>query len=105
MSTATKVLSPKEPLAHGHLRSARGEQAPAGEKPHGDAVATPWNHYEVWANTPTYANMVGEANTLLGALVLYVHARRATRGRTINLLVNDPPADGDSGRCFPGSRW
>ncbi len=41
--------------------------------------------------------MVGRANTLFAALVLYLRARKeAERAHTINLLVNDPPADHDA---------
>lgn len=52
-------------------------------------IAAPKQHYEVWASTPTHATIVGGAHTLLGALTLYLQARKAAkRDHTINLLVN-----------------
>jgi hypothetical protein len=46
-------------------------------------------HYEIWDSTPTHADVVGDADTLTAALLLYVRTRRVARGHTINLLVAD----------------
>lgn len=59
----------------------------------GTQVAGAQKHYEVWASTPTCAAIVGSANTLLGALMLYARVRRTEPNRTISVLVNGPAAD------------
>src|SRR5262249_47789847 len=46
--------------------------------------------YEVWDSTPTRADIVGHADSLPAALMLYLHTRKTTPGHTINLLVNKP---------------
>jgi hypothetical protein len=47
-------------------------------------------HYEVWDSTPTGADIVGHADSLLAALSLYLHTRKTAPGHTINLLVDKP---------------
>jgi hypothetical protein len=93
MTAATKVMHPGvRRFGPFHLPPAHDEQEPADEKP---LVGTDReNRYEVWAGTRSYANIVGYANTLVGALALYVRARRAKRGRTVTVLANDPSPDG-----------
>ncbi len=54
------------------------------------------DHYEAWASTPTHADVVGEAETLPVAVVLYMRACRARRGHTINLLVDSLPTAGSA---------
>jgi hypothetical protein len=49
------------------------------------------HHYEIWESTRTHADVVGHADTLLGALMLYLRTRRARRGRAVKLLVQDLP--------------
>jgi hypothetical protein len=46
--------------------------------------------YEVWDSTPTRADIVGHAESLPAALMLYLHTRKTTPGHTINLLVDRP---------------
>lgn len=70
------------------MTSARDARSEAS----GDIAALN-QHYEVWASTPTHATIVGGAHTLLGALALYLRARKAERDHTINLLVNAPAAE------------
>jgi hypothetical protein len=62
-------------------------------------MRTRQNRYEIWASTPTDANIVGDVSTLLGALVRYVRARGARRDRTFNLLVDDPRVNCESRRA------
>lgn len=50
--------------------------------------------YEVWDITPTRADIVGHADSLPTALMLYLHTRKATPGHTINLLVDKPTSRG-----------
>lgn len=47
-------------------------------------------HYEVWDSTPTRADIVGRADTLPAALLLYLRTRKTAPGHTINLLVDQP---------------
>jgi hypothetical protein len=47
-------------------------------------------HYEVWDSTPTGADIVGHADSLLAALTLYLQTRKTAPGHTINLLVDKP---------------
>jgi hypothetical protein len=47
-------------------------------------------HYEVWDSTPTRADIVGQADTLPAALMLYLRTRKTTPGHTINLLMDEP---------------
>jgi hypothetical protein len=46
--------------------------------------------YEVWDSTPTGANIVGDADNLPAALLLYLRIRKTAPGHTINLLVDEP---------------
>jgi hypothetical protein len=46
--------------------------------------------YEVWDSTPTRADIVGHADTLPAALMLYLHTRKTKPSHTINLLVDKP---------------
>ncbi|GAB4914494.1 hypothetical protein [Mycobacterium avium] len=48
-------------------------------------------HYEIWDSTPAGADIVAAANTLPTALMLYIRARKTTRGHQINPVVDDPP--------------
>ncbi len=49
-------------------------------------------HYEIWDSTPNHADLVGDTDTLRGALVAYVRARRAAgRDHTIHVLTDDLP--------------
>lgn len=50
------------------------------------------HHYEIWDSTSASADIVAAANRLPTALMLYMRARKTTRGHTINLLVNELPA-------------
>jgi hypothetical protein len=47
-------------------------------------------HYEVWDSTSTGANIVGHADSLPAALMLYLRTRKTAPGHTINLLVDEP---------------
>jgi hypothetical protein len=47
-------------------------------------------HYEVWDSTPTGADIVGHADNLPAALMLYLRTRKTAPGHTINLLVDKP---------------
>jgi hypothetical protein len=47
-------------------------------------------HYEVWDSTATGADMVGHADSLPAALMLYLRIRKTAPGHTINLLVDEP---------------
>lgn len=53
------------------------------------SAGPPHRRYEVWASMPTHADIVGGADTLAGALPVYLRARRTRRNCTINLLRND----------------
>jgi hypothetical protein len=53
-------------------------------------MATHPRRYEIWDSTPTHADIVGHADSLPSALMLYLHTRKTTRGHTINLLVDKP---------------
>lgn len=53
-------------------------------------MARPPRRYEVWDSTPTRADIVGHADSLPAALMLYLRARKTARGHTINLLVDKP---------------
>jgi hypothetical protein len=44
-------------------------------------------HSEVWDSTPTHSDIVGDADSLPAALMLYMRTSKAARGHTINLLV------------------
>jgi hypothetical protein len=46
-------------------------------------------HYEIWDSTPTGADIVGRADSLPAALMLYLRTRKTAPGHTINLLVNE----------------
>jgi hypothetical protein len=46
-------------------------------------------HYEVWDSTPTRADIVGHAESLPAALMLYLRTRKTAPGHTINLLMNE----------------
>jgi hypothetical protein len=48
------------------------------------------HRYEVWDSTPTRADIVGHADSLPAALMLYLHTRKTKPGHTINLLVDKP---------------
>jgi hypothetical protein len=47
-------------------------------------------HYEIWDSTPSGADIVGHADSLLAALTLYLQTRKTAPGHTINLLVDKP---------------
>jgi hypothetical protein len=50
------------------------------------------HHYEIWDSTPTRGDIVGAADSLPAALMLYIRTRKATRGHTVNLLVDESPS-------------
>jgi hypothetical protein len=45
-------------------------------------------HYEVWDGTPTGADIVGYADNLPAALMLYMRTRKAAPHHTISLLLS-----------------
>jgi hypothetical protein len=47
-------------------------------------------HYEVWESTPTGADIVGNADSLPAALMLYLRTRKTAPAHTIKLLVDEP---------------
>jgi hypothetical protein len=47
------------------------------------------HHYEVWDSTPTRADIVGHADSLPAALMLYRRTRKTAPGHTINVLVDE----------------
>jgi hypothetical protein len=57
-------------------------------------------HYEVWDSTPTGADIVGRADSLPAALMLYLHTRKATPHHTINLLGDKPTSRRPAGRSM-----
>jgi hypothetical protein len=50
------------------------------------------HHYEVWDSTANGADLVGDADTLPAALMLYVRTRKVAPGHTINLLIDESPS-------------